>query len=70
MLGNSPVIDLIGIFVGHIYYFLEDVLPTIPAGRGQKVLVTPRLLQMLLDAPAPFADPVRVTHVGPEGLDQ
>lgn len=25
LMGGSPVDDLIGIFAGHIYYFLEDV---------------------------------------------
>jgi len=52
MLGNSPVIDLIGIGVGHIYFFLEDVLPAIPAGRGRRLLATPSILHILLDSQA------------------
>jgi hypothetical protein len=27
MLGSSPVVDLLGMGAGHIYYFLEDVYP-------------------------------------------
>jgi Derlin-2/3 len=27
VLGHSPVYDLLGIGVGHIYYFFEDVYP-------------------------------------------
>ena len=58
LLGNSPTIDLIGIAVGHIYYFLEDVLPFIPAGRGKRPLATPTILQLLLDGPPPERPPV------------
>jgi len=50
MLGNSPTIDLMGIVVGHTYFFLEDVYPYTPAGRGRKPLRTPWLLQRLVGA--------------------
>jgi len=42
LLGNSVQIDLIGISVGHLYYFLEDVFPNQPG--GFKILHTPRFL--------------------------
>ncbi|KAG7217835.1 hypothetical protein INR49_020865 [Caranx melampygus] len=42
LLGNSIVVDLLGISVGHMYYFLEDVFPNQPGGR--KLLMTPELL--------------------------
>ena len=29
LLGNSPTIDLMGISVGHLYFYLEDVLPEV-----------------------------------------
>jgi len=48
MLGNSPSVDLMGIGVGHIYFFLEDVFPHTPAGRGRRVLQTPQALHALL----------------------
>ena len=32
---------------GHTYFFLEDVYPNTPAGRGRKPLRTPWLLQVL-----------------------
>ncbi len=48
LLGNSPVIDLIGIGVGHVYYFCEDVFPHTPAGRGRKLLPTPEVLHFVL----------------------
>ncbi|XP_058387983.1 derlin-3 isoform X8 [Diceros bicornis minor] len=38
-----------GIAVGHIYYFLEDVFPNQPGGK--RLLLTPRFLKLLLDAP-------------------
>lgn len=28
MMGGSPIVDLVGIFVGHCYVFLKDVLPS------------------------------------------
>ena len=31
LLGNSPSIDLMGIVVGHVYYYCEDVFPYTPA---------------------------------------
>ncbi|KAI1232907.1 Derlin-2, partial [Lamprotornis superbus] len=42
LLGNSIIIDLLGIAVGHIYYFLEDVFPNQPGGK--KLLLTPSFL--------------------------
>lgn len=47
VLGNSATIDLIGIVVGHSYYFLEDVYPTIADIRGwrtRKIIKTPFIL--------------------------
>lgn len=49
LLGNSILVDLLGIAVGHIYYFLEDVLPNQPGGK--RLLLTPSFLKLLLDAP-------------------
>ncbi|XP_066291557.1 derlin-2-like [Branchiostoma lanceolatum] len=49
LLGNSVVVDLLGIAVGHIYYFLEDVFPEQPG--GFKILKTPGILKWIFDAP-------------------
>ncbi|XP_021061068.1 derlin-3 isoform X4 [Mus pahari] len=49
LLGNSVVTDLLGILVGHIYYFLEDVFPNQPGGK--RLLLTPSVLKLLLDDP-------------------
>ncbi|NXA27672.1 DERL2 protein, partial [Ibidorhyncha struthersii] len=49
LLGNSIIIDLLGIAVGHIYYFLEDVFPNQPGGK--KLLLTPGFLKMVFDTP-------------------
>ncbi|XP_062887681.1 derlin-2-like isoform X1 [Mobula hypostoma] len=45
LLGNSVIVDLLGIVVGHVYYFLEDVFPNQPG--GVKLLVTPSFLMWL-----------------------
>ena len=36
MLGGSAVVDLLGIAIGHIYYYLEDVAPQLPSMRGRR----------------------------------
>lgn len=54
VLGNSATVDLIGIVVGHLYYFLEDVYPVIADIRGwriRRVLVTPVLLYVSILCP-------------------
>lgn len=45
LLGNSIIVDLMGIIVGHIYYFLEDVFPRQQG--GFRLLKTPRFLYVL-----------------------
>ncbi|CAH0390825.1 unnamed protein product [Bemisia tabaci] len=47
LLGNTVWVDLMGMAVGHVYYYLEDVFPRQPG--GFKVLVTPQFLKNLLD---------------------
>jgi Derlin-2/3 len=42
--GQVPVGDMLGILVGHIYYFFEDVWPRDPASHGKKWLATPRIM--------------------------
>ncbi|XP_038162456.1 derlin-2-like isoform X2 [Cyprinodon tularosa] len=49
LLGNSVAADLLGIAVGHVYYFLEDVFPNRPGGR--QLLTTPELLRVMFDGP-------------------
>ncbi|KAM4577826.1 derlin-3 [Fundulus diaphanus] len=49
LLGNPVTVDLLGISVGHVYYFLEDVFPHRPGGR--KLLTTPELLRIVFDGP-------------------
>ena len=51
LMGGSPVPDLIGIFAGHVYYFLEDV-------QGVR-LVAPQFLSLMLDTPDPAAQRAR-----------
>ena len=46
VLGNNGVVDVLGICVGHLYYFLEDVYPLMLPSR-KRLLTTPHLLQLL-----------------------
>ena len=49
-IGNPIETDLLGIVVGHVYYFFEFVYPQVARVRGwrrQKLLVTPRALHWL-----------------------
>lgn len=45
LLGSSSVVDIIGIIVGHFYYFFEDVFPNEP--HGFRVLETPRFIKTI-----------------------
>ncbi|CAJ0952896.1 unnamed protein product [Ranitomeya imitator] len=47
LLGNSIIVDLLGIAVGHIYFFLEDVFPNQPG--GGRILKTPYILKAIFD---------------------
>ena len=47
LLGNSVSVDLLGMAVGHCYYFLEDIFPNQPG--GFKILKTPQILKTLCD---------------------
>nr|XP_033812942.1 derlin-3 isoform X1 [Geotrypetes seraphini] len=49
LLGHSILIDLLGILVGHLYYFLEDVFPNQPGGK--KLLLTPGWLRLIFEVP-------------------
>lgn len=50
MFGYTPLYDLIGISVAHLYYYLEDVVPKIPETYDVKVLRPPRILITLCEA--------------------
>lgn len=45
LLGNAVMVDVIGIAVGHVYYYLEDVFPY--HEQGFKVIRTPHFLKAL-----------------------
>jgi len=50
LLGNPPVMDAIGILVGHLYYFIEYVYPTVAEIRGwriKKLLEPPAILHWI-----------------------
>ena len=47
LLGNSVSVDILGMAVGHAYYFLEDVFPLQPG--GVKLLKTPLVLKAIFD---------------------
>lgn len=49
-LGNPVETDIMGVIVGHIYYFLEDVYPSIAAIRGwniKRVMVVPNIIHIM-----------------------
>ena len=50
LLGNSVTMDLIGICVGHLYYFLEFVYPVMAEIRGwrvKRIMEPPALMHWL-----------------------
>eukprot|EP01089_Gocevia_fonbrunei_P020217 TRINITY_DN7468_c0_g1_i1.p1 TRINITY_DN7468_c0_g1~~TRINITY_DN7468_c0_g1_i1.p1 ORF type:complete len:237 (+),score=20.93 TRINITY_DN7468_c0_g1_i1:147-857(+) len=46
--GQSPLYDLLGLAVGHVYYFLEDVYPEIT---HRRLLKTPGIIKQFFDQP-------------------
>jgi hypothetical protein len=42
--GESIRSDFIGIAVGHLYYFLVDVLPKLPHFKNMNPLATPKIM--------------------------
>ena len=68
LLGKSITVELLGMAVGHFYYFLEDVFPT--RSGGIRVLKTPRFLTAILD-PETVEDPnyVPLPEDRPGGFD-
>jgi Derlin-2/3 len=65
LLGASPKANLLGIVVGHVYYFLEDVYPLMPGGR--RYCEAPYLLRMLFNEHAqqrrgPDAETIRIVQ--------
>jgi len=67
LLGNSIQIDLIGISVGHIYYFLEDVFPNQPG--GFRILKTPGFMRNLFDPPEELSGYNPLPEDRPGGFD-
>lgn len=47
-IGSSPVVDILGIVAGHVYYFLEDVYPQMS---GRHPLSTPGFIKALFPVP-------------------
>lgn len=69
LLGASPVMDLLGVAAGHIYYFLEFVYPRM---RGIRLLQTPRMITFLFEtetAVEPMINPQDVPLLGGDAAE-
>ncbi len=49
LFGSSLKYDIIGIIAGHLYYYLEDVVPNLPETEGIKVLTPPKLIVQICE---------------------
>ena len=47
--GFDVTLDLLGIIAGHVYFFMEDVVPRVPETRGIRVLKAPNVLKRICD---------------------
>lgn len=47
MMGGNIQDHLMGIAVGHVYYFFEDVYPLLPTAKGLRIFRTPKVLKIL-----------------------
>lgn len=66
IIGGSTVVDIIGIIVGHFYYFFEDVFPNEP--HGFRILKTPRIITKAFRALG-FDEPPFPEEERPEQFD-
>eukprot|EP00164_Ancoracysta_twista_P000288 GFYU01000405.1.p1 GENE.GFYU01000405.1~~GFYU01000405.1.p1 ORF type:complete len:244 (-),score=47.70 GFYU01000405.1:79-810(-) len=48
LLGGNPILPIIGIVIGHIYYFFSDVYPAVS---GKRYVDTPQWLSNMIDPP-------------------
>ena len=46
---GTPLVTVVGYLVGHLYYFLEDVLPHLPGTEDFRLLKTPYALEKLCE---------------------
>merc|ERR1712048_949634 len=46
VMGNSPVLDIFGILVGHLYHFLMDIVPRV---YNKELISCPQFLYKLFD---------------------
>ena len=63
LIGNAIVMDLIGICVGHAYYFLEFVYPVMADIRGwrvKRIMEPPALLHWICGTYQPAVDHVHL----------
>ena len=47
--GFDPTLDLLGNITGHVYFFLEDVVPRLPETRNFRLVKAPRPLKYVCD---------------------
>ena len=45
--GIWPWGDILGLSIGHLYYFLEDVYPRMPNSGGRRLLESPTILKQV-----------------------
>jgi len=67
LLGKSITVELLGMVVGHFYYFLEDVFPT--KSGGIRILKTPRFLSAIFDPVTEDPDYAPLPEDRPGGFD-
>ena len=67
VLGSSPLVDLLGIGAGHVYYLLSDVYPLMT---GRRPLATPALVRALVGEEGGFRGGVAGGARRGEGAEQ
>ena len=67
LLGKSITVELLGMVVGHFYYFLEDVSPN--KSGGIRILKTPRFLSAIFDPVTEDPDYAPLPEDRPGGFD-
>jgi len=50
LVGKSIAADLLGIVLGHAFYFFHDIYPKLPLSKGKQLLKTPALFEKMVNS--------------------
>jgi len=53
IMGEPIAYDILGIAIGHLFYFFNDIYPKLPQSQGKKIFKAPKLFTKMIEAIIP-----------------